>query len=169
MRIIAIHDANILIDLVNIGLFSHCLSLNYHFCTPQLIFNVELNDQQVASIQVHIDSGKFEVISISENELLEIQEVSMQDTRLSEQDWSAIYYAEKLSALLLSGDKVLKQVAQAKTIEVHGILWIFDELVRLKIISETEACGFMKTLVGQNRRLPLDECQKRMDRWCGKG
>ena len=54
MRKIAIQDANILIDLVNIGLFSHCLALGYEFSTTQLIFKIELNESQVAVIQVHM-------------------------------------------------------------------------------------------------------------------
>ncbi|HET9056852.1 MAG TPA: hypothetical protein VFN30_08400 [Chitinophagaceae bacterium] len=168
MRKIAIHDANILIDLVNIGLFSHCLTLKFQFCTTQLIFDTELNDRQTAAIQIHIDSGKFEVIKISEQGLLEIQTANLEDKRLSEQDWSVICYAQKLDALLLSGDKILRKVAESKALEVRGILWVLDQLVDLDIISKAEGCNFLKELIRQNRRLPPDECQTRIDIWCGK-
>lgn len=168
MRRISIQDANILIDLVNIGLFSHCLALEYEFTTTQLIFEVELNEKQVATIQVHIDSEKFRVIEISTNELLEIQLASLEDPRLSEQDWSAIYYAQKENALLLSGDKHMKRISGRKGIEIHGILWLFDQLVQNKIISENDACKFLRDLMNRNRWLPIDECQKRIGLWCGK-
>jgi len=168
MRRIAIQDANILIDLVNIGLFSHCLALEYHFCTTQLIFEVELNEKQIAIIQVHINSEKFSVIEISDVELLEIQLESLEDSRLSLQDWSAIYYAQRDSALLLSGDKHMKRISESRGIEVHGILWVFDEIVHREIISESEACNFLKDLMNRNRWLPVDECQKRIELWCGK-
>ena len=166
MRKIAIQDANILIDLVNIGLFSHCLALEFHFCTTQLIFEIELNEKQVETVQVHIDSGKFEVIKILEQELLDIQIANLENRRLSAQDWSAIYYAQKQHALLLSGDRVLRKVAESMAIEVRGILWVFDQLVNLGIITKAEACSFLQELMKQNRRLPADECQKRIEIWC---
>ena len=39
MKLIAIQDANILIDLVITGLFDHCLSLEYQFTTTDIILN----------------------------------------------------------------------------------------------------------------------------------
>jgi predicted nucleic acid-binding protein len=168
MRRIAIQDANILIDLVNIGLFSHCLALEYEFSTTELIFEIELNEHQKTTIQLHIDSEKFFITKIPAHELLEIQLSSLEDSRLSEQDWSALYYAEKNNALLLSGDKHLRRLSESKGIEVRGILWLFDQLVEMKILSEKETCDFLKTLMKQNRWLPVDECQKRVESWCGE-
>jgi predicted nucleic acid-binding protein len=168
MRRIAIQDANILIDLVNIGLFSHCLALEYEFSTTELIFEIELNQHQKTTVQLHIDSEKFSIIKIPADELLEIQLASLEDSRLSEQDWSALYYAEKKNALLLSGDKHLRRLSESKGIEVRGILWLFDQLIETKILSDKEACNLLKILIKKNRRLPLDECQKRIEKWCGR-
>lgn len=167
MTRIAIQDANILIDLVNIDLFSHCLALEYKFSTTQLIFDSELNERQIASIQVHIDSGKFTIINISADELSAIQVMSTEDSRLSEQDWSAIYYAQKEDALLLSGDRILRRVSESKGIEVCGILWLFDQLVDKSILPKSDACRFIQALMKQNKRLPFEECQKRINNWCG--
>ena len=61
MKLIAIQDANILIDLVNTGLFDHCLSLQYQFTSTNILLD-ELHDEQVALIQPHINSGKFYII-----------------------------------------------------------------------------------------------------------
>ena len=162
---IAIQDANILIDLVNVGLFSHCLALQFHFCTTELIF-AELNERQRFMIQPQIDSGKFEVISISVVQLFEIQLLSSRNRKLSEQDWSAVYFAEKLSALLLSGDKMLRKAADGMSIEVRGIIWLLDQLLQLNIITEKEACTFLNQLLKQNQRLPPEECRKRIELWC---
>jgi rRNA maturation endonuclease Nob1 len=109
---IAIQDANIMIDLIKTGLFDYCLALDFNFSTTNIILN-ELYDEQVASIQPHISSGKFVVIEISIEELLDIQQMSEEDTRLSEQDWSAIYFAKEQDALILSGDQRLRNVAEA--------------------------------------------------------
>jgi len=107
MKTIAIQDANIMIDLVRTDLFGHCMALNYNFITTDIIL-AELYEEQIAALQPHIDSGKFVVVSLSEEMLLEIQLAALEDARLSEQDWSALYFAQKEDSFLLSGDKYLR-------------------------------------------------------------
>ncbi len=165
MKRIAIQDANILIDLVKAGLFDHCLALQYEFTTTEIIL-AELYEEQVTQIQPHISSGKFTVISISAIELIKIQLMSREDTRLSEQDWSAVFYAQQKQAILLSGDKPLRAIATAKQIIVHGIFWLMDQLVESKVLSTAEACSFLKKLIAANKRVPVMECEQRLKAWC---
>lgn len=96
-----------MIDLVRTDLFGHCMALNYNFITTDIIL-AELYEEQIAALQPHIDSGKFVVVSLSEEMLLEIQLAALEDARLSEQDWSALYFAQKEDSFLLSGDKYLR-------------------------------------------------------------
>ncbi len=161
---IAIQDANILIDLVKTGLLDHCLALQYQFATTEIILE-ELYDEQIEIIQPHISSKKFTVISISYEELVEIQLMSLEDTRLSEQDWSAVYYAEQKEALLLSGDKHLRNLAKSRGLAVHGIFWLMDQMVESIILSKEEACSFLQKLMACNKRLPADECERRLKEW----
>lgn len=165
MKQIAIQDANILIDLVKTGLFDYCLALQYEFITTEIIF-AELYDEQVTLIQPHINSGKFTVLSISAVELVNIQTLSLEDRRLSEQDWSAVFYAQQKKAILLSGDKSLRSIAISKQIIVHGIFWLMDQLVNHAILSGPEACAFLKELISINKRLPIAECEQRLNTWC---
>jgi predicted nucleic acid-binding protein len=167
MKLIAIQDANILIDLVNTGLFDYCLSLQYQFSTTDIILD-ELHEHQVALIQPHINSGKFMVIEVDADSLIAIQSLATKDTRLSAQDWSAFYYAQKMKALLLTGDKRLRSLAQQKGIAVCGILWILDQLVAASGLTKQEAYGFLQQLLLKNKRLPADECEQRLKLWAGK-
>lgn len=167
MQLIAIQDANILIDLVKTGLFHHCLALRYRFTTTNIILD-ELYYEQVESIQPHITSGKFVVIEIADKELVEIQLMSLEDTRLSEQDWSALYYALQLDALLLTGDKRMRKLAAEKSITYCGLLWLLDQLVNESILTVKEACNFLRKLMEINNRLPADECELRIKQWCGQ-
>lgn len=86
MNQIAIQDANILIDLLAIGMFDHCLAAACQFITTDIIL-AELYEHQVDLIQPYIHSGRFSVIAITAEELLEIQSLSLEDERLSIQDW----------------------------------------------------------------------------------
>lgn len=114
-------------------------------------------------IRPHITSGKFTIIKISVKELLQIQTLTLEDTRLSEQDWSAIFYAQQNDALLLSGDTHVQKIGIAKNITVHGMLWILDQLVQDRILSEPDACDFLKNLMTKNKRLPLIVAKKECD------
>lgn len=158
MTQIAIQDANILIDLVAIQLFDQCLSLPYQFTTTDIIL-AELRDDQIVLIQPHIRSGKFVVIAIPAEELVQIYVQSEEDQRLSIQDWSAFYYAHKMEAILMTGDKRLRMRAAAKGIEVCGILRLFDELVVSDFMLAAHACSFLQRLMQINRRLPASECE----------
>ena len=92
--------------------------------------------------------------------------MSLEETRLSEQDWSAVFYAQKKQAFILSGDRRLRQVAEAKGLTTYGILWILDQIVDKKILIPNQACSFLKELMLRNNRLPRDECEKRERLWC---
>lgn len=165
MKLIAIQDANILIDLVNIGLFDHCLSLQYQFTSTNIILD-ELHEEQAALIQPHISSGKFTIIEIDADSLMAIVDASREEPSLSEQDWSALYYAQQLDALLLTGDKRLRNLAKQKGITVCGALWILDQLVDTSNITKQDACAFLRQLILKNKRLPADECEQRFKLWC---
>jgi predicted nucleic acid-binding protein len=117
-------------------------------------------------IQPHINSGKFTVIEIDADSLTAIQLAVQEDTRLSEQDWSAIFYAQKLDAIVLSGDKRLRSLATSKKITVCGTFWILDQLVEASAITKQEACSFLQQLVSLNKRLPAEECERRLKLWC---
>ena len=166
MKRIAIQDANIMIDLLKTGLFDYCLSLDYEFTTMDIILD-ELYEEQVAMIQPHISSGKFTIIEISIEDLRAIQEMALENDRLSEQDWSAVYFAQQNSGILLTGDSRLKNIAAAKGITICGMLWILDQLVEKKVFTKGESCKFLKKLILENRRLPVEECEKRIGLWCG--
>ena len=166
MKRIAIQDANIMIDLIKTGMFDYCLALDYLFSTTNIILD-ELYDIQIDVIRPHIASGKFTIIEITEDEVTEIKKMSLEETRLSEQDWSAVFYAQKKQAFILSGDRRLRQVADAKGLTTYGILWILDQIVEKKILIPAEVCIFLKELMLRNNRLPRDECEKRVRLWCG--
>lgn len=167
MKLIAIQDANILIDLVNTGLFDYCLALQYTFTTTDIILD-ELHPHQVALIQPHINSGKFSVIEIDATALDAIQIATLEHPGLSEQDLSAFYYASKLDALLLTGDKRLRNLAQQKGVTVCGVLWILDELVTTLNVTKQQACTFLEQLQLKNKRLPVAECEQRLKLWGNK-
>jgi len=70
-----------------------------------------------------------------------------------------------MSAILLTGDKPLRNAAAKNNTRVHGILWVMDQLVKKTIIDHKEAHAKMMLLMKVNNRLPIGECEKRLKRW----
>lgn len=161
---IAIQDACILIDLINIELLDNCLQLLFHFCTTEIIIE-ELYDWQKEKLSNLITLGKFTVISITENDMTAITSLVVKHPRLSAEDLSAYQYASSNNALLLTGDKLLRTLALNARIETAGILFIFDQLVQYQMIPPQKAAELLKDLCLRNKRLPTLECDQRIKNW----
>jgi predicted nucleic acid-binding protein len=124
-----------------------------------------LNEEQVAITEAHIQSEQFVLIQISDEDFAAILIEAKTDRKMSEQDWSAYYYAQKLKALLLTENDHLRKKAEANGISVCGILWVLDELLARNIITTTEAFNYLKDLMQKNKRLPKKECEARLREW----
>lgn len=86
---------------------------------------------------------------------------------LSDSDKTVLYLAQHLGAFILSGDGVIRRIAGIQKIELHGVFWLLDKFLNGKLITKKQACQQLKKLMEYNKRLPLDECNKRISEWCG--
>lgn len=66
-----------------------------------------------------------------------------------------------MNAVLLTGDRKLKMVTQSDYIEVRGIFWVFDEMLKQKVLDKKEYSQKLLKLKDVNRWLPEDEFGKR--------
>lgn len=92
---------------------------------------------------------------------------------LSEMDCTVLYLATRLDAMVLSSDKVVRNFAKRNSIDYHGMLWIFDELVRQERIAAATAVDRLKRLmvsnqIYQNNVVLLKEMGKRLSDWVNK-
>ena len=85
--------------------------------------------------------------------------------RLSDSDKSVFYLALKLDAFILTGDGVVRKISGFQKIEVHGILWLFDQFIENKLITKKIARVQLKHLMEYNKRLPVEDCEKRFLAW----
>jgi predicted nucleic acid-binding protein len=65
----------------------------------------------------------------------------------------------------VTGDNHLKQLAAQNGLTVHGIIWFLDEMVRLEIIAPQTAGEALQKIIAQGARLPIEECNKRLNLW----
>lgn len=158
---IAVNDANIFIDLFEVDLVREFFELKLELHTTDLVIN-ELDFSQRQALK------KFTQLSIKsfdENELKELSQLELASGKLSAQDLSVYYYAKAINATILTGDKKLRTEAKKKGFEVHGIIWVFDQLIKQKIIKKKSAIEKLNKLMTVNTWLPMDECKKRIEEW----
>ncbi len=168
MQSIAIKDANILIDCAEIELLDAVFQLPLVFKTTDFIWQEILVANQQDYIQPYIRAERLKVTSFTADEVLAISQLQYESTGISIEDSSALYLARKDSAILLTGDGKLRRVAQQTGIQVHGIIWLLDEVLRYALIDTASACKKIKLLKSKNPRLPAHALQERIRQWCGE-
>jgi len=123
---IVINDANILIDFCKLELLAEFFLLSYEFRVPQVVWN-ELNPSHQRQLAEYVDAGK---LLIDDNLILShVFDLKNQHQKLSFPDCAALILAIDYGALLLTGDKALRGLAEAFKVEFHGHIWVFRELL----------------------------------------
>ncbi len=128
MSCIIVNDASALIDLKK-GELLHVLgALPFRWIVPLPIREEEMlsfSGQDWATLE----ALGFEVFDLPPALVGEAFAVRRAFPRLSANDcFCLVSAAGHQNAILLTGDGELRSVAEARTIEVHGVLWIADHL-----------------------------------------
>ncbi len=165
---ILINDANILIDLVKLNLLEQFVNLSHELHTTDFILE-ELVQEQKKDISKWINEGRINLIVTFEvNDFQGIYDLLEGSAGLSFEDCSAWYYSKKMKGTLVTGDKKLRKVAEENEIEVRGMIFILDEILKQGLITFERAIEKIKLLYVLNDRLPQKELAKRIERWGNK-
>jgi len=92
--------------------------------------------------------------SLSEREVAEIQALRKQKRALSVADASSVVAARALGALILTDERSLREKAQELQIEVHGTLWLLDQLVAAQLINDETVCDAVARMIAANAWFP---------------
>lgn len=165
---LAITDACIFIDLHDIQLTAAFFSLDYEMHTSVDVMN-ELYEHQQEVLAAYRSVHKLIVHNITEKDRLEIMSKPYPKS-LSHSDKTVLFLAEKLDAIVISSDKVVRNTAKNQSVHYHGMLWILDMLIENGSISKETAAKKLKTLLKMNvtyRNNPklMAEIQKRITMW----
>ncbi|MDD3479231.1 MAG: hypothetical protein PHI42_02435 [Paludibacteraceae bacterium] len=164
MRVV-INDANILIDLAHLEMLTVFSELNFELYTTDFILE-ELNPTQRALVDSLVIDEKIIVLETNETEdFIGITNLLENTNGLSFEDCSVWYYSKKMNGTLLTGDAKLRKHAQNDSVEVRGIIFIFDEIVRQNLLLPSEAAIKIDQLKHINSRLPKNEIEKRIRIW----
>lgn len=154
-RSIVVQDACILFDLVDMDLLEVFFQLDLTvLTTPQVMAEIT-DEDQLPTIEAHIRNGDLNVDKDGSYE--DITELFDEFPGLSVADCSVLELAMRKNAVVLSSDGGLRKISKRKHCEVHGTLWIIQELHNHGVIEKEAAIEKLKRYASINLRAPKKE------------
>ena len=161
---VAITDASVFFDLYKIELLPEFFGLDIEIYTTDFIFNEILQSDERVLFETFCRSNQLKIIIIDE---LEREQISVMDLKYSNSsiaDRTAIFKARQMNCILLTCDKKLKKEAEYLNLEVHGSIWIIDQLINNNLLENVRALRAFELLKATNAWLPVSEINIRIDR-----
>lgn len=157
MRIV-VSDSSCLIDLRKVSMLDLLLRLPYEFLIPNTLFEEELLKFTPAQKKALIRGG-LKVVDLPGERVLRAQEIIREVPRLSVHDGFAFALAEsQADCILLSGDERLRSLAEKHAMEVHGVLWVLDQLHANHLTPTTAVLAVLRAFMDDTTvRLPRRE------------
>lgn len=157
-----VSDTSVIIDLDRGDLLDPAFALEDSLVVPDLLFERELDQEfgdRLRALGIVIES-------LAGSEVRHAAQLGRAERRLSVADTFAFALAHGRQWTLLTGDGVLRAIAQAEGVEVHGVLWIIDriETAGLCDAPTLHAC-LTKTAAHPRCRLPRREVDMRLKRY----
>ena len=125
---VVISDSSCLIDLRKASLLDAFLRLPYELLIPNTLFEEELLRFSAGQKKALLRGG-LKIVDLPGERVLRAREIARDLPHLSVHDGFACALAEsRPGCILLTGDRQLRRFARKQSIEVHGLLWVMDEL-----------------------------------------
>lgn len=120
---VLVSDTSVLIDLERAQLLDDMFLLPFEFAVPDLLYERELK----GALGDRLMGLGLRVEILSAAELSSATTVRRQNNRLSVPDAFAFAIAHARRWTLLTGDGTLRELAVAEAVDMHGVLWLFDQ------------------------------------------
>lgn len=165
---VVISDSSCLIDLRKASLLDVFLRLPYELLIPNTLFEEELLKFSAAQKKALLRGG-LKVVDLPGERVLRAREIARELPHLSVHDGFACALAEsRPGCILLTGDGLLRAFARRQRIEVHGVLWVIDELHVHKVSTAGTLHTALQVLAGDPTvRLPPQELTAYLKRYGG--
>ena len=155
-----VFDTSVLIDLDNADILDTMVSLNNNLLFPALL-EEEVGERRFSIL----NELNFTIIMLDLHETIELKEIRKTNRRITLCDISAFVIARNRRAILVTGDKKLRELAERNNVEVHGVLWLLDMLVMQEILHPMRVMTALKSIREKGARLPDDDCQQFNRKW----
>ena len=153
---IVISDACVLIDIEQSELTSKMFNLPFKFTVPDVLFAEELNEKHALLI-----SYGLKIETLSSKLVTEAFNLRQKNPRLSVNDLLALTLAKSRNNVLLTGDKALRKIAYEFNLEVHGTIWVVEQMHNHNLLSKNEVKDAFVQMKMHGSRLPWSIIEKK--------
>lgn len=140
--------------------------LPFEFAVPDLLYERELDGvlgNQLVALGLRVEE-------LTPAELTRATVARRQNARLSIPDTFAFAIARSRRWTLLTGDGSLRELAIAEKVDMHGVLWLFDQFADGGHVPLDRLHDGLSTLSAHPRcRLPTSEVRRRLARFAAAG
>lgn len=150
-------DTNIWIDLQRGGLIERAFELQLELIAPDVI----IAELQIPSGNLLVGFG-LQIQELSGLQVLMVLDLAERYLRPSREDLFALVLAKEIDAILLTGDRNLRDAAQEEGVKVHGTIWLLDLMVKQGIIDERKRAASLKSMAKSGSRLLCEEIKVRL-------
>ena len=159
---VLVSDTSVIIDLERGELLESVFQLAVDFAVPDLLFHREL----AGALGDRLLALGLRVEELSPGEVQGATVLRRADATLSLPDTFAFALAQGRQWTLLTGDAGLRRTAEAHALDVHGTLWVLDQLEAQEACSlQVLAAGLAKASGHPRCRLPKAEVTARLNRY----
>ncbi len=144
-----ITDTNVFFDIMGIGALPEFFALDLEIYTTDFVIQEILESDQQEQIESFIRSKSLNVYKFTGDELVEIMNFQTRRFFKGITDKTVLWKSYQLKCPLLTGDKKLRNEAEDLNIEVHGSIWVIEELVGKLIVTKEQAIVKVSELVNR--------------------
>jgi predicted nucleic acid-binding protein len=159
---IIIKDACILFDLIDLELLASFYELDYIIVTTQSVLDEIVDEAQLNQVCSFIESGRLQIDQFGEFDAL--VQITETNPGLSFTDASVLEAASRRGGIMLSSDKGLRNESKRRGLQVRGLLWAIEEMLRQQIIDAESAIAKLNLYPHYNNRAPQKEITLLIDR-----
>ena len=151
-------DASVAIDLLHGDIVLEFDALSLNVGIPDVILAEVIEEKELAGLA-------FEIVEFTGEQILKAARLKENTNQVSMPDLFALIAVREMGDMLLTGDAELREMAEAEGIQVHGALWVLDELVHERILVPLRAARALRDILDGGSFLPEGECERRFKRW----
>jgi hypothetical protein len=156
----AITDACICLDIWHGRLLPHLYLPGLRWVIPDVVAATELKRPP----REVFEQAGMAIASATGDEVSAVAKLKPAYQKLSTGDLFALVLAKRPHTILLSGDGDLRAAAVKEGVEVHGVLWLLDQL-EAQHLPAVQLADALEAMLKNGARLPPEECASRLKRW----
>lgn len=157
-----ISDANIIIDMKAGDLLRLMFRFDATFAVPDLLFEEELraDDPDLPQLGLELLELHAETVAYADALIAKYRRLGA-----SINDLLALALARQEKCPLLTGDLRLRAAAQDEGVEMHGTLWLIEQMLKGRTITVKQADTAYDRMRQARRRLPWGEVEQQLREW----